>query len=37
MPVIAFKEKAQVLVEQYGWSLTGAKGYIDGVSIPQTA
>ena len=30
MPVIAFKEKAQVLVEQYGWSLTGAMGYVDG-------
>ena len=30
MPVIAFKEKSQVLVEQCGWPLPCAKGYVDG-------
>jgi hypothetical protein len=30
MSVVAFKEKSQVLAEQYGWSLTSAKGYVDG-------
>jgi len=30
MSVIAFKEKSQVLADQYGWSLTIAKGYVDG-------
>jgi hypothetical protein len=30
MSVVAFKEKWQVLAEQYGWSLTSAKGYVDG-------
>jgi len=30
MAVIAFKEKSQVLVEQCGWPLPCAKGYVDG-------
>src|SRR5207302_9630829 len=30
MSVIAFKEKSQVLADQYGWPLTIAKGYGDG-------
>ena len=30
MPLVAFKEKSQVLAEQYGWPLTAAKGYVDG-------
>ena len=30
MPLVAFKEKSQVLAEHYGWSLTAAKGYVDG-------
>ena len=30
MSVIAFKEKSQVLAEQYGWPLPSAKGYVDG-------
>ena len=30
MSVIAFKEKSQVLADQYGWPLTIAKGYADG-------
>ena len=30
MSVVAFKEKSQVLADQYGWSLTIAKGYVDG-------
>ena len=30
MPVVAFKEKSKVLAEQNGWSLTSAKGYVDG-------
>jgi len=30
MSVAAFKEKSQVLAEQYGWSLASAKGYVDG-------
>jgi hypothetical protein len=30
MPVIAFKEKSHVLADEYGWSLTIAKGYVDG-------
>ena len=30
MTVIAFKEKSQVLAEQYGWPLPSAKGYVDG-------
>jgi hypothetical protein len=28
--VVAFREKAQMLVEQYGWSLSTAQGYVDG-------
>ena len=30
MRIVAFKEKSQVLAEQYGWPLTSAKGYVDG-------
>jgi hypothetical protein len=30
MAVIAFKEKSQVLAEQYGWPLPSAEGYVDG-------
>ena len=30
MSVVAFKEKSQVLADQYGWSLIIAKGYVDG-------
>ena len=30
MLVVAFKEKSRVLAEQYGWSLTSAKGCVDG-------
>jgi hypothetical protein len=30
MSVVVFKEKSQVLVEEYGWPLTCAKGYVDG-------
>jgi len=30
MSVIAFKEKSHVLADEYGWSLTIAKGYVDG-------
>jgi len=30
MAVIAFKQKSQVLAEQYGWPLLSAKGYVDG-------
>src|SRR6266487_4020487 len=30
MGVVAFKEKSQVLAEQYGWPLPSAKGYVDG-------
>ena len=30
MSVVAFKEKAQTLAEQYGWPLSSAKGYVDG-------
>ena len=30
MGVVAFKEKSQVLVEQYSWPLATAKGYVDG-------
>ena len=30
MPIAAFKEKSQMLAEHYGWSLTSAKGYVDG-------
>jgi hypothetical protein len=30
MSVVAFKEKAQTLAEQYGWPLPSAKGYVDG-------
>jgi hypothetical protein len=30
MGVVAFKEKSQVLVEQYSWPLPTAKGYVDG-------
>ena len=30
MGVVAFKEKSQMLAEQYGWSLSTAQGYIDG-------
>src|SRR5258708_18739583 len=30
MSVIAFKEKSRVLVEQYSWPLSTAKGYVDG-------
>jgi len=30
MAVIAFKEKSQVLAEQYGWPLPSAQGYVDG-------
>ena len=30
MSVVAFKEKSQMLADQYGWSLTIAKGYADG-------
>jgi len=30
MSVVAFKEKSQVLADQYGWPLTIAKGYADG-------
>jgi len=35
--VVAFKEKSQVLADQYGWPLSIAKGYADGRNIPQTA
>jgi len=28
--VVVFKEKSQVLAEQYGWPLPSAKGYVDG-------
>jgi hypothetical protein len=28
--VVQFKEKSQVLAEQFGWSLTSARGYVDG-------
>ena len=30
MGVVVFKEKSQVLAEQYGWPLPSAKGYVDG-------
>ena len=30
VPLVKFKEKSQVLAEQYGWSLAAAKGYVDG-------
>ena len=30
MGVVAFKEKSQVLVEQYSWPPATAKGYVDG-------
>jgi len=30
MSVVAFKEKSQMLADQYGWPLTIAKGYADG-------
>ena len=30
MSVVAFKEKSHVLADQHGWSLTIAKGYVDG-------
>ena len=30
MSVVAFKEKSEVLADQHGWSLTIAKGYVDG-------
>ena len=30
MSVVAFKEKSQMLAEQYGWPLPSAKGYVDG-------
>jgi hypothetical protein len=30
MSAVGFKEKSQVLVEQYGWPLPSAKGYVDG-------
>ena len=30
MPVVALREKSEVLVEQNGWSLAAAKGYVDG-------
>ena len=30
MPLVAFKEKSQVLAERYGWSLAAAQGYVDG-------
>ena len=30
MGVVAFREKSQMLAEQYGWSLSTAQGYVDG-------
>ncbi len=30
MGVVAFREKSQILAEQYGWSLSAARGYVDG-------
>jgi len=30
MGVVAFREKSQMLAEQYGWSLSAARGYVDG-------
>ena len=30
MTVVAFREKSRVLAEQNGWSLTTAKGHVDG-------
>ena len=30
MGVVVFKEKSQVLAEQYGWPPPSAKGYVDG-------
>jgi len=30
MAVIAFKQKSQVLAQQYGWPPLSAKGYVDG-------
>jgi hypothetical protein len=30
MSIVAFKDNAQMLSEQYGWPLPCAKGYVDG-------
>ena len=30
MGVVAFREKSQMLAEQHGWSLSTARGYVDG-------
>jgi hypothetical protein len=30
MGIVAFREKSQVLAEQYGWSPSTAQGYVDG-------
>jgi len=30
MGVVAFKEKSQMLAEQYGWPPSAARGYVDG-------
>ena len=35
MAVIAFKQKSQVLAEQYGWPLLSAKGYVDGETFRE--
>jgi hypothetical protein len=30
VPVVAFREKSQVLAERFGWPLESAEGYVDG-------
>jgi len=33
MGVVSFREKSQMLAEQYGWSLSTAQGYVDGETL----